>query len=883
MLLQPREFPKLDTSAALREGSYSLMEGPVLFDMLSNKLYVHKEKASIREICTNAADANRDAGNGKKPIIIHAPSEDEPYFSVTDMGNGLDGDELLGTFTAFGYSTKRANAEANGTLGLGCKSPMAYLQTFSKTPSFTVISVKNERRYLANYAINSHGIPTPYLLEDEPAPGVQSGLTVTFECNPKELKRFCQAMEDVLQWFDAPYKIVGKGHACKVPSREILTKFGPLVVLKNEFSNRFDGTGFYVVMANVAYPVSLNALPDKLAMRLSFLQGKTRAYIEVPNGAVDFSISREGLEYNPHTLKALERASREIQQAFAKRIECYTDEGVFSSGNFFEDLQWLQILFTDGRRSLETSILHDAPKRKGDAYKYVVSTVWEQYHNLLDVSDKSKDLTLPTGFWFTMYAASLSGIESMSEGLKYVRTRALKNGGKLRVVFLDGTPPTRVRPVTDKLYQSDEIKNGDVLLTLGAPKGKVTDDACLEAAKDYFRRLFTEHPMLGDMKLELLSEVAPNLVPVVAEAKTTPIAAPSAVYDSMTQSFVHKKYFALNETSNVTHLAAASGMGRIRQMNDAEAAHSRYCLAYPEEAGRIDQLVTQLRLLGEKVGDVLVFSETQGTVSGAYSEGLRTLVDDGKKLQDKPTLTQALGAAAWRNISKKFSARAIVYACLRAENVEFESDVIPLKKKLASMIPYPNTTFKYLSEYLALLAGDNTLPAELASTSEDSSFAFFARGVRNCPEAAAEAEELLKWLKPMNDALAPYHIKVTTFGAVTGERLHSRGHRSSLTCDTAELAQLLMPGASTAIPFLVRVHQASLATELREIAPSKLHKDEQHPMDEVLLGFQAMLSLAYNAETAKKPRVWMDLDAIHRLLQTQTRTIALSKYEQSMR
>lgn len=103
---------------------------PHIFNVLRNQLYSDKILAVIREYSANAIDANKEAGNGDRPIEITLPTAFDPTFKVRDFGLALNDEEIAEVYAMYGESTKRNSNEQIGMLGLGSKSGFAYGDSF---------------------------------------------------------------------------------------------------------------------------------------------------------------------------------------------------------------------------------------------------------------------------------------------------------------------------------------------------------------------------------------------------------------------------------------------------------------------------------------------------------------------------------------------------------------------------------------------------------------------------------------------------------------------------------------------------------------------------------------------------------------------------------
>lgn len=119
--------------------------------MILTDLYSDPELATVREIATNARDANIEAGNGDLPIDITLPTDAEPNLVIRDYGKGLDADDIRYIYSRYGASTKRDSDDVVGMLGLGCKSPLAY------TDQFTLTGIKNGVATVVNVSRTEDG------------------------------------------------------------------------------------------------------------------------------------------------------------------------------------------------------------------------------------------------------------------------------------------------------------------------------------------------------------------------------------------------------------------------------------------------------------------------------------------------------------------------------------------------------------------------------------------------------------------------------------------------------------------------------------------------------------------------------------------------------
>jgi hypothetical protein len=133
---------------------------------------------------------------------VHLPNQLEPWFHVRDFGVGLDHEQVKNVYTKYGASTKTTSNEFIGQLGLGSKSPFAYVDAFDVT------AIKNGRRGYYSMYRNEKGMPSVALLgedqTDEP-----SGVTVKMPVRLADMREFTQKAQKVFQWFDVQPQVTG--------------------------------------------------------------------------------------------------------------------------------------------------------------------------------------------------------------------------------------------------------------------------------------------------------------------------------------------------------------------------------------------------------------------------------------------------------------------------------------------------------------------------------------------------------------------------------------------------------------------------------------------------------------------------------------------------
>lgn len=272
------------------------------------KLYSNPILATIREYSTNARDAQDEAGNKHLPIRVTLPSLYDPYFTVEDFGIGMDTDTLKTVYTQYGTSTKRGSNDYNGMLGFGSKSALAYADSFTVTAradgieSVAVISRKPD------YTVSMKVVSVSATTE-------RNGVKVSIPARDYDAFRKI-AMDFYRFWEPGTVEVDGAEPEWAVGEK----------LDDNLYFSKTQGTS-YVVMGKVAYRI---ANPEALFRNRGMNSISFVAY--VPNGSVEFTPSREDLEYTEATKNTLHG----VIENFEKKILVQAHADIDSATDYFD-------------------------------------------------------------------------------------------------------------------------------------------------------------------------------------------------------------------------------------------------------------------------------------------------------------------------------------------------------------------------------------------------------------------------------------------------------------------------------------------------------------------------------------------------------------------
>lgn len=247
----------------------------------------------VREVTTNAIDSHIEAGVSA-PVKLTAPTPSHLFFEVDDQGVGLSPDDLENVYSFYGRSTKRDSDTTAGTLGLGSKSPLAYADSFDVTLS------KGGVTTLAVIAKDENGVGQVNVI-DTSFTGAPNGVKVTVPVKERDIWRFTNAIDDIVPYL-RPGTVTVNGEQPETvwDDPDLIWVDEDIAVGNNsKYSDR-------IVQHNVAYPFNSGSSLDVIAF--------------VPTGTVNFTPSREALEYTDRTNDTIEVIREFAKERFAAHL-----------------------------------------------------------------------------------------------------------------------------------------------------------------------------------------------------------------------------------------------------------------------------------------------------------------------------------------------------------------------------------------------------------------------------------------------------------------------------------------------------------------------------------------------------------------------------------
>lgn len=306
MKIEEQEIIEQDSIGQFKEITSSIRTEDLglAFDMVSKNLYSDPIGSFIREIVSNAVDANID-NNGKNLVKVNISKIDSQwYFSVRDFGVGMNPDIFENVYMKWFNSDKRNTNDKIGGWGLGSKSPLAYVDYYR------VRTIAEGIEY--DYVIaRQNPAPTATLLSEKPT-NEENGTEVIIELRQEDLYSVSTKCGKQLAYFD---NVIVTNHYSYYDNHFTIYKSEDFI-FRNE-GNLF-GDAMHICLGQVAYPINWVVLGIKtvaIPVALNFKIG------ELP-----VVLSRESIDYNNEEVKSIiinkiKKVEEYIKEKYVKSLE----------------------------------------------------------------------------------------------------------------------------------------------------------------------------------------------------------------------------------------------------------------------------------------------------------------------------------------------------------------------------------------------------------------------------------------------------------------------------------------------------------------------------------------------------------------------------------
>lgn len=351
----------VEVSGGSQNSSFSIAMNGKAFRVLSDTLYQNKIGSIVREVSCNAKDAHVAAGKADVPFEIHLPDNFEPWFSVKDFGIGLSPEDMVNVFTVYFQSTKDDSNDAVGAFGLGAKTPFSY------TDQFTVTSVKGGIRYIYSAFITESGVPSIREMAQSPT-DEPNGVEIKLSVKSEDFNKFSTEVASQLRFFKVKPTILNRrGFTFNSVSEN-------LVIDSDNVAISSDGAGYgqswaHIIQGDVGYPLDIQQVREKISADnvrlLNTLQGsQVRFYFNI--GEIGVTASREGVEYNPHTIRNIDAKLTKVRAELTKFIE----EQIKSLPSAWDKAMFLNSSSAINRLAKGADVSIPNVKQNGSGYYY---------------------------------------------------------------------------------------------------------------------------------------------------------------------------------------------------------------------------------------------------------------------------------------------------------------------------------------------------------------------------------------------------------------------------------------------------------------------------------------------------------------------------------
>jgi hypothetical protein len=268
-------------------------------------MYSDPYSAIVREYTSNAYDSHILAGQ-TAPVEVTTPTYLNANLTIRDFGVGMSRKELNEIYSKYGASTKRDTDDLIGGFGLGAKSALALVA------QFTVVSVSDGKKNTVIISKDATGVGELNFL-DEADTTEANGVTITIPI--PDSRRLNEAIENkdiFLGWPKGAVSLNGRPVVSTVHNPEAYLPMGNIGWVKNVTNSQRswysrNDKPFTALIGPVSYKVSSDSLGAAYSTELSaFFNNKlSDVVLNVPNGAVDLTPSREELVYSVRTRTAI--------------------------------------------------------------------------------------------------------------------------------------------------------------------------------------------------------------------------------------------------------------------------------------------------------------------------------------------------------------------------------------------------------------------------------------------------------------------------------------------------------------------------------------------------------------------------------------------------
>jgi anti-sigma regulatory factor (Ser/Thr protein kinase) len=290
------------------------------FDILSNKLYSRKVEAIIREVASNAKDAQQQL-DPNTPIKINLPTVDNPIFWVEDRGTGIDPERFSEVCTYFASDKTKSN-QLIGGFGLGFKVP------FCLVNNFTVENRYNGKMYTYSCFKAGSGEPDYSLISEEKTDKT-NGVKISMIVPQQNISEFIPNAIKIFKWWDVKPEFIGVNPFNNFNNDIIDFNFKDFYLINH---SNITYNSCICIIGEIPYEVNFDEIPFQDDILNFFRYDLTKKLaIKFDIGELQVSPSRENLDFDVRNISefsthnVLQNRLKQIHQKIIDSAELLVD------------------------------------------------------------------------------------------------------------------------------------------------------------------------------------------------------------------------------------------------------------------------------------------------------------------------------------------------------------------------------------------------------------------------------------------------------------------------------------------------------------------------------------------------------------------------------
>jgi hypothetical protein len=274
------DLPPIEASARVRELHIGVQQAGKIINFIRGNLYSDKWGSFIREVLSNAYDANKVAGY-EGPVEIVLPSLISSELLIRDRGLGMPYSFMDNEYANVGFSTKEESEDEVGAFGIGRLTPLLVCDQYK------IDTVHKGLRHIWTMACGQKDGLIPEYQEKTDKP---TGTTIRVPCEVRDISKIMGALNRWCKYLEPAPLIDGKPFSSP----------DSLYVMEGEgwSLSKSSKTSLTVLNGWVPYDVEDSYIPP-------IMKDLGHLTIRFPIGALNVTASREALEYNDQTLNVI--------------------------------------------------------------------------------------------------------------------------------------------------------------------------------------------------------------------------------------------------------------------------------------------------------------------------------------------------------------------------------------------------------------------------------------------------------------------------------------------------------------------------------------------------------------------------------------------------